>query len=449
MRPDKMKAVTKLQTIFTDIFGLGKSAALSAIMVIAVALLFAVYGFVHLAPPRTVTITSGPEGSIFRSNAEKYAKVLARNGIKLKILTSEGSQENLKRLLDPKFRVDVGFVQGGLAGERNIESLVSLGSLYNEPLLIFYRGPKELELLSQMKGRRVAIGPEGSGTRALVLTLLKAGGIEPGGPTMLLDMDADDAVSALLGGRIDAAFLMGDSASIDNIRKLIHAPGVRLMNVAQAAGYSRRITYLKKMDLPEGALDLGNDLPPHDINLIGPTVELIAREGLHPALQDLLLEAAREIHGRAGLFRRQDEFPSPIQHEFMISSEARSFYRSGKSFLYRYLPFWVASVANRFLVVFLPTILLLIPILRSIPRVYRLQVRLGIYRWYRTLLALERDMAGQKFAVEKREEFLERLDHIERATDRMKIPASFADRFYDLRGHIALVRTRLLNTQSR
>ncbi len=440
--------ITKLQSMFTEIFGLGRAAALTAIAVVAIVLTLAVYWFVHLAPPRTVAITSGPEGSIFRSNAEKYAKILARNGIKLMILTSEGSQENLKRLLDPKFRVDVGFVQGGLAGGLDIEGLVSLGSIYNEPLLIFTRGPKELELLSQMKGRRLAIGPEGSGTRALVLTLLAASGIEPGGPTALLDLDADDAVNALLGGGIDVAFLMGDSASISNIRKLVRAPGIRLMNVAQAAGYSRRITYLNKMEVPQGALDLGNNLPPHDINLIGPTVELIAREGLHPALSDLLLEAAREIHGRAGLFRRQDEFPAPIQHEFRISSEARSFYRSGRSFLYRYLPFWVASFANRFLVVFLPTILVLVPILRSIPKVYRVQVRLGIYRWYRALLALERDMAGQEFAAEKREEFLERLDHIELAADRMKIPASFADRFYDLRGHIALVRARLLNTKA-
>ncbi len=441
--------ITKLQSMFTEIFGLGKAAALTAIAVVGLVLALAIYWFIHLAPPRTVVITSGPEGSIFRANAEKYAKILARNGIKLKILTSEGSQENLNRLLDPKFRVDVGFVQGGLAGGHDIEDLVSLGSLYDEPLLIFYRGPKELELLSQMKGRRLAIGPEGSGTRVLVLTLLKAGGIEPGGPTTLLDLDADDAVKALLGGRIDAAFLMGDSASIDNIRKLIHAPGVRLMNVAQAGGYGRRITYLNKMDLPEGALDLGNNLPPRDINLIGPTVELIAREGLHPALSDLLLEAAREIHGRAGLFRRQDEFPAPIQHEYHISSEARSFYRSGKGFLYRYLPFWVASVANRFLVVFLPTILFLIPVLRSIPKVYQMQVRLGIYRRYRALLTLERDMTGQKFEPEKKEEFLERLEHIERATNKMKIPASFADRFYGLRGHIDLVRTRLLNTEPR
>lgn len=448
MRPDKIMKITKLQSMFTEIFGLGKATALTAILVIAVVLALAVYWFVHLTPPGTVTISSGPEGSIFRTNAEKYAKILARNGVKLKILTSQGSQENLKRLADPTFKVDVGFVQGGLAGGSNIEKLVSLGSLYNEPLLIFYRSSKELELLSEMKGRRLAIGPEGSGTRALVLTLLAANEIQPGGTTALLDLDADDAASALLDGKVDAAFLMGDSASVDIIRKLVRAPRIRLLNVVQADGYSRRITYLTKMQLPEGALDLGNNIPAHDVNLVGPTVELVARKGLHPALSDLLLEAAREIHGRAGLFKRQDEFPALIQHEFQISPDARSFYRSGKSFLYRYLPFWVASLVNRILVVFLPTIVVLIPVLRAFPKAYRWQIQLGIYRWYRSLLALERDMAAQ-FPPEKREEFLERLDHIERAANKMKVPASAADRFYDLRGHIALVRSRLLNTQSR
>ncbi len=446
LRPDTIKPIVKLQSLFTEIFGFGKAAAVTAIVVIAVVMALAVTWFIHLSPPHTVTITSGPEGSIFQKNAERYAKILARNGIKLKVLPSEGSQENLKRLLNPKFKADVGFVQGGLTDGLDIDKLVSLGSLYNEPLLIFYRGSKELGLLSEMKGRRLAIGPEGSGTRALVLALLAANGIEPGGSTALLDLDADDAANALLRGTVDAVFLMGDSAPVTIIRKLIRAPGIRLFNVVQADGYTRRLTYLTKMELPQGSIDFGNNLPARDINLIGPTVELIAREDLHPALSDLLLEAAREIYGRAGMFRRQDEFPSPIQHEFRISPDARSFYRSGKGFLYRYLPFWVASFVNRFLVVFLPAIVVLIPVLRAIPKVYRWRIRLGIYRWYRSLLALERDMAGQ-LPPEQLKEFMERLDHIERAVHKMKVPASFADRFYDLRGHITLVRNRLMSSR--
>ena len=115
---------------------------------------------------------------------------------------------------------------------------------------------------------------------------------------------------------------MGDSASIDIIRKLMRAPGVRILSFMQADGYTRRIPYLNKMVLPEGSIDFGKNIPRHEVLLVGPTVELIARSDLHPALSDLLLEAAREVHGRAGLFKRQGEFPAPLEHEFPISPEA-------------------------------------------------------------------------------------------------------------------------------
>ena len=434
----------RIQRTFGEIFGLGRSAALTAVFLAGLVCVLAVYWFIHLAPPDTITITSGPEGSIFRRNSERYAKILARNGVKLRILPSEGSLQNLERLTDPSVRVDIGFVQGGLVGGLDVSNLVSLGSVYNEPLLIFYRSPKPIDLLSGFSGRRLAIGRAGSGTRALALALLQANGITPGGPTRLPELEADDAAEALIKGTVDAVFLAGDSASIDVIRKLNHALGVRMFSFSQADAYTRRITYLNKMELPQGAIDFGKNIPARDVSLVGPTVELIARSNLHPALSDLLLEAAREVHGRAGLFRRQGEFPAPQQHEFQISPEALSFYKSGKSFLYRYLPFWVASVMNRVLVVFIPTIVLMIPAMRAVPALYRWKVSLGIYRWYRQLMLLEREVIEQ-YAPEKRVGFLERLDHIERAVNRMKVPASFADRFYELRGHIGFVRGRLLD----
>ncbi len=432
----------RIQRTFSDIFGLGRPAALSAIFLAVIVLVLAVYWFIHLAPPSTITITSGPEGSIFQRNADRYAKILARNGVKLRILPSEGSLQNLKRLVDPSFKVDIGLVQGGLVDGLDVSNLMSLGSVYNEPLLIFYRSPKPIELLSEFNGKRLAIGRVGSGARSLSLALLLANDIEPGGPTRLPEMEADDGAEALLKGTVDAVFLTGDSAPLEVIRRLNHAPGIRMFSFSQADAYTRRITYLNKMELPQGAIDFGKNIPSRDIYLVGPTVELVARSNLHPALSDLLLEAAREVHGRAGLFRRQDEFPAPQQHEFRISSNALSFYKSGKSFLYRYLPFWIASIVNRILVVFIPTIVLLVPVLRTVPAAYRWKISLGIYRWYRQLMALERDVT-EHFVPEKRTEYLERLDHIERAVNRMTVPASFADRFYELRGHISFVRGRV------
>jgi hypothetical protein len=403
-----------------------------------------VFWFFHSAPPDTLTITSGPKGSIFETNAEKYAQILARDGVKLKILASQGSLENLKRLIDPSFRADIGFVQGGVAKGLNIDKLVSLGSVSYEPLLVFYRGDRSVDLLSQLSGKPLAIGPVGSGTRSLALELLAANGIEPGGATALVDLDSEEAAKALIDGSVDAAFLMGDVASAQLMRKLLQTPEIHLLNFTQADGYTRRILYLDKLTLPKGSIDFGKDIPAHDVYLIGPTVELIARSDLHPALSDLLLEAATEVHGKAGLLKRRGEFPAPLEHEFRISPDANRFYKSGKSFLYRSLPFWLASLLSRILMSFVPMIVVMIPILRIIPALYRWRMKLRIYRWYRALLVLEKDLTAN-LTSEKREELLGRVIHIEKEVNKMKVPASFGDQFYGLRGHVSLVRDRLID----
>ena len=338
--------------------------------------------------------------------------------------------------------MDIGFVQGGVNKGINTDKLVSLGSISYQPLFVFYRSGSNIELLSQLIGKRVAVGEVGSGTHTLSLALLAANGIEPGGPTKVLEMDSDKAAEAILSGKVDAVFLMGDSVSTTLIRQLLHTPGIKLFDFTQADAYSRRIPYLNKVTLPKGSIDFGKGTPAHDVFLLAPTVELITRERLHPALSDLLLEAAREVHSGAGLLRRKGEFPAPIEQEIRISGEASRFYKSGKSFLYRYLPFRFASLVNRILVVFVPMIVLLLPALRLIPAIYRWRFRSRISRWYRALLMIEQDLLAQ-VAADQRQALMERLDNIEEAVNRMKVPASFADQFYGLRGHITFVRARL------
>ena len=435
----------KLQVMFGETFGLGPGVALSAIIFTALVLIIATFWFFYSAPPNTIIITSGDEGSLFQRNAEKYAKILARKGVKLKILPSEGSLENLERLADPKFHVDVGFVQAGVAKGQNIDNLVSLGSISYEPLYLFCRADKPFHLLSQFSSKRLAIGEEGTGTNVLALELLALNGIKPGGATTLLEIDDEEAEKALLEGKIDGAFMMGDSASSKTMRDLLRQPGITAFNFSQADAYTRRINYLNKLVLLEGSIDFGKNVPGHNINLLSPTVELIARTDLHPALSDLLLEAATEVHSRAGRYQRQGEFPSPLEHEYRISSDAQRFYKSGKSFLYRYLPFWMASFLNRILVVIVPMILVLIPGLKSIPVIYRWRIHLRILRWYRALLVLESGLS-LNVTSEKREELLNRIDQIEQTVNNMKVPASFADQFYSLRSHIAIVRARLMSS---
>ncbi len=433
---------TNLQALFSETFGLGPSATLSATVFTLLVLAFAVFWFFHSAPPNTIVMTSGDKGSRFYKQAEKYAKVLERNGVKLKILTSEGSLENLERLANPSYRVDVGFVQTGVAEGYDIRKLVSLGSVSYEPLYLFYRSPKPFERLSQFSGKKLAIGEDGTGTQILALELLRRNNIKPGGQTSLLEMDDDEAHEALLKGKIDAAFMMGDSASTDVIRDFLREPGIRLFDFTQAEAYARRIGYLNKLVLLRGAIDFGQDIPDHDVSLVSPTVELIVREDLHPALSDLLLEAATEVNGRRSMFQRRGEFPTPLDHEFRISADAQRYYKSGKKFFYRYMPFWWASLLNRFVVVVIPMALILIPGLRAIPALFRWRVRLQILRWYRALLSLEEGLTSG-ISNEERLERLKRLDRIEQTLGGKKVPASFADQFYALRGHIGFVRQRL------
>ncbi len=436
--------IPKMMTTCTETFGFSRKVAAAALIFVAAFILTLVIEFIRFAPPRGIVITSGPEGSIFNSNAVKYAAILARHGVTLKILPSQGSAENLARLGDPAGRVDIGFVQGGVTNAANTAELVSLGSVFYQPILVFYRGTGTVELLSGLAGKRLTIGSAGSGTRELSLKLLAANGIEPGGNTELLEMEGDAAAMALMAGMVDAVFLMGDSASAQVIRKLVRTDGIQMYDFTQADAYTRRIVYLDKLRLPKGCLDFGKNLPAHDIQLIGPTVELIAKPDLHPALTYLLLDAAREVHGNATLFHARGAFPALLEREFPISADARRYFTTGKSFFYRFLPFGLASLVNRMLVVFVPMLVLLIPGLRLIPALYKWRITLGIYRWYRALLALEREIFRQD-AHHKKDEFLRRLNQIEETVNKMKVPASFADQFYALRGHIAFVRGRLQN----
>lgn len=436
------KPVSRFQHMLAEMFGFGPVVSLSVLAFFGLIILFAVFWFFHSAPPKTIIITSGDDGTRFRRSAERYAKILAQSGVTLKILKSAGSVENLKRLEDPAFKVDVGFVQAGVAKGRNTENLVSLGSVFYEPLFIFYRSTKTYDALSRFSGKRLAIGEDGTGTQVLALELLARNGIKPGESTQLLKLDDDAAAAALLAGRIDAAFMMSDSASSRLVFDLLKKPRIRLFDFTQADAYTRRIAYLNKTVLPRGSIDFGKRIPDQDVNLIGPTVELIARADLHPALSDLLLEAATEVHSRPGLTNKRGEFPAPREEEYRISPDAARFYKSGKSFLYRYMPFQLASLLNRVVVVFVPTLLILIPGMRSVPKVFRWQMRLRIIRWYRALLVLEKSMAGP-LTPDKGEEIERQLEQIERAVNKMKVPASFADQFYDLRMNVDFVRAKL------
>lgn len=396
------------------------------------------------APPKTITISAGPHDSSLLNTAEAYKKILARNGITLKVLESDGSVQNLQRLTDPKEHVDLALVQGGVSDAAARSSLMSLGSVFYIPIVVFYRG-KGMTQLSQLEGKRIAIGREGSGTRRLSLKLLEANGIEPGGETKMVPLDGMPAAEQLVAGNIDAALLSGDSTTRSLMLRLLGIPGISVMDFAEASAYTRLFPYLDEIDLPPGVLDLRRKVPRETLHLIGPTVEIVARPNLHPAISDLLIEAAQEVHGMPGLMQKAGQFPSTIAREYTISEDATRYYRSGKSFLYRVLPFWLASITDRILVLLLPVAVLLFPALRLIPALYGWRVRSRIYRYYGALIAIERG-ALKSTTDEQRKALLAELDEIEESLNTLRMPLAYADAFYVLREHVGFVRMHLDET---
>lgn len=443
MDPIKSRKRLPLVAMLIETFGFSPALASAVALFLAFVCLLAVVWVVRSAPPHKLVMTSGPEGSSFQRWAGAYQKALAKHGVTLEIRPSSGSLDNLRRLRSAAEGIDIGFVAGGISKDENVDGLVSLGSVAYQPIWVFYRSPvPTINRLSQLAGQRIAIGAPGSGTRSLALTLLQANGIT-GAPTIFFDFDSGAAAAALIQGKLDAVFLMGDSAALQTLRDLEHAPDVQLFTFTQADAYVRRNAYLNKITLPTGSLDLAKNLPAQDIFLVGPTVEFVAREGLHSALSDLLLDVAREVHGKANLLQKRGEFPAPLEHEFPLSDDAQSYYKSGRSWLYRSVgSFWVASLLNRILVAVVPLALVIIPAIRLLPSAYRFNIQLKFYRCYRPLQRLERESFGSLTAGRVQELLLE-LDEIEKAVSRLKVPASFAERFYSLRSYVHFVRERL------
>ena len=443
---DVRSHIDSARTRVTVLVGRGLPISIGVILVVSIVAAILAFVFLSAAPPTTLTLASGPDGSSFRQTAERYRKILERDGVTLKILPSQGSRDNLARLADPKASVDIGFVVGGEAvanPTKNTPHLVSLGSVSYQPLMIFYRGHPKI-LVSEFKQQRLDIGEEGSAASALSQTLLDANGIKPGDGTQVGHRAPEASFQALKDGKIDALFAMSDSTPTALMRELLRDQDIHLFNFVQAEGYTHRITYLNRLVLPRGAIDFGEDIPATDTALIAPTVELVARDSLHPALSDLVLEAAREVHGRAGLYKKSGEFPAPIAHDFPISPDASRWYVSGRSFLYRTFPFWIARLIERIVAIVVPMTIVLVPGFKIAPAVFRWRVMSRIYRWYAVLQRIEHDSYAAPLDAPRCDELLHRLGHVEATVRKIVVPPAYGDLLYDLRGHIAVVRASLV-----
>ena len=449
MKPVLRSTMNRIRK-FTN-FSVRDLIASAAPTILAIAgICLAAYLIVDPAPPRKVVLGTGQDNSAYDVFGKKYAVALKKDGIAVTLQPSHGSRENLRLLKEGK--VDIAFMQSGTTDEAapEREGLVSLGSLFTEPVWLFLRErPDAITQLTQLRGLKINIGAKGSGAPRLFRQILDVNGVTPD-ELQVSQLDNTPATVELLEGRIDG---MVFAAAPDDplIQMLLQTPGVTLFDFTQAEAYTRRLPFLTHVTLPRGIVDLGRDLPARDYHLIAPTATLVAREDLHPALIELFVQAAAKIHGGAGWFSQQGQFPSARYTEIPVADEAAKFYKDGAPFLQRYMSFWLANFLDRMWVLVVALGALILPLSKVVPPLYVWRIRSRIYRWYGQLRTVEqaleevpRDAApAERMAVGRAQ--LAHLNDIEDRVNQISVPLSFADDLYGLRSHIQFVRQRILS----
>jgi TRAP-type uncharacterized transport system substrate-binding protein len=414
-------------------------------VLIAVGLLVLAYRVLQPNPPRHAVMVTGPAQSAFDAFGEQYRSALAKQGIVLELRRSGGAVANLAALHDSDGDVAFGFVQGGLASQDEAarEGLSTLGSLFYEPVWIFHRRtpPKSRSMrLTDLGGLRVNVGTPQSGTPELFMRLLEANRIDPG-RIERSELGDTEAVIELLEGRLDAVVFVSAPES-QLVQMLLQTPGIGLLDFPQAEAYARRYPFLSPVTLPRGIVSIDRDIPLRNHPLVATTTSLVVRDGTHPALVQLMVQAADRIHGGPGWFRRSGEFPTPRGAELPVATEAARFYADGEPFLQRYMPWWIANLLDRMGLALAAIVAVLLPLSRIVPPLYEFRVRSRVFRWYAQLRAIEDELAGP-LEPEVKQALRGRLDALDARVEKVAVPLSYADELYALRSHIGMVRGRL------
>ncbi|MCC7425655.1 MAG: ABC transporter substrate-binding protein [Alphaproteobacteria bacterium] len=410
--------------------------------IVMAAVTYVAWGFVAPPPPTSLRLASGPEDGAYHATALRYRELLARHGVTVEVVPTVGSLANIAELERDTGNAHIALVQGGVARAAEHPFLVSLGSVFLEPLWVFARAGLGAARLGDLHGRRVAVGPEGSGTRALALQLLAANGVPAEGFTPI-PVTGQAAAAALADGSIDAALFVNASAT-PAIVSLLRAPGVVLLDFAERAeAHKAAFPFLSAVPLHAGAVSLADDLPRETVTLLAPAAQLAAREDIHPKLVTLLMRVLPEVHASRQLFSGAASFPTTQFLDFPLHEDAQRWYEQGPSFLQRWLPFWVAVWVERMMVLLIPLLTLAIPLLRIAPPAFRWQVERKIYRWYKDIRELEA-AARRADTAAAREALAPRIERIEGQVSQLKVPISYGEQLYNLRLHIEFVR-RLLH----
>ena len=417
-----------------------------ALLVAFIAVLIILFGVLWILvppPPKSIEMATGFPTGLYYQFGERLKMELSKEGVDLKVRSTGGTLDNLALLKDPKSGVDFAMVQGGVANLDDYPKLVSVAGMFYEPIWVWYREAAfkndggQLKILSQLKGKRVSIGNEGSGTLALTKDLLQASGItdkEVGAERL----KPDEAIVKLSNGELDAVFIVA-AAEAPILRKFYSIPGIRLMNFDQADAYTRNLTYLSRVTVPRGLLSIAHDQPRQDIQVMAATATLVAHENVSPALVSLLLGASYDILKSYSRLQKVGEFPSSAGLDFPLHVDAEIYLKDGPSLLHRHLPFWTAVWAGRFVKIVIPLLVILIPLFTYIPSAKNFLLRLKLAQVYEELKVIERN--AQNPALNKKN--YEDLEDIERRVGNIKVSMLDAKELYDLKGHVGEVRARL------
>ena len=418
----------------------GWTITLFAILLVVLFLSWMSYRFLEPFPPTTLVMVTGREGGSNAAFGELYRQVLARDGIHIELRPTSGALENLSLLEDKSQPVDAGFVQGTVGRVEESSDLVSLGGMAYTPLWIFYRGNETYDDLGQLQGKRIALGPQGSGVRKFSIDLLKVAGVT-GPSSQFRDMQYAEASSALHRDKVDAIMFFSTPDS-PLVLELLTSKDIKLMSMSQAEAYTRRFVDLSHVVLPGGVVDPARRFPPADVHLLSPTTNLIVRKDLHPALVYLLMKASVEIHSGAGWVNNTGEFPTHTRQDDPISDQAQRFYKSGGSWLYAHMPFWVATFIERLTLILVPMGMIVVPLIGIAPWIYTWRNRSKYYPWYRELWKLEKEILGDQ-STENIDAYKARLARIETAVSRIRTSVAFYDELFILQEHVQIVRLKL------
>ncbi len=388
-------------------------------------------------PPSTITIATGFRGGAYEYFAQQYQKIIARDHVTLNIRITNGTSDNIKLLEDPKSGVQVAFVQGGSSNSKQAPGLLSLGRVDYQVFWIFYRGTEILDRLTQLKGKRVAVGAEA----VVALQILGAAGVNSESAT-LLPLAGPAAIKALIDGELDAIILALAPSTSSILLPLFQDPDIRLMNISQSEALTRVFPYLVRLLLPQGVVDLERNIPPADVNLIGTTNAVVVRDDLHPEIIDLLAKALVEVHGGVGIFQHAGEFPTQTDPEFPVADGARELYKNGPSYLSEYLSFSAISLIKKIIAVLLSCAVILVPFSNFVPKLTRWMVRDRMLHLYRQIRNVETDMLADLTASQL-DALQSELEKIDQSANDLGVPIRHSDLFFELKNHIHVVRQRL------